>query len=109
MQLQPSSSQIPEFSCRLRCSVANSAEPAVYVPLHAVRITISGFSGDDTVRLNVEGFPLIFQLLARMSAGLVITKATTSFQLWVVQGFLDAKCHEGGYDVSLPLLQDKAW
>ena len=29
MQLQPSSSQIPEFACIFRCSVAKAAEPAV--------------------------------------------------------------------------------
>ena len=29
MQLQPSSSQIPEFACIFRCSVAKAAAPAV--------------------------------------------------------------------------------
>ena len=41
MQLQPRSSQIPEFSCTLRRSVANAAEPAVCPASE----TMSGFSG----------------------------------------------------------------
>ena len=44
MQLQPSSSQIPEFACIFRCSVAKAAAPAVCPALE----TMSGFSGDDT-------------------------------------------------------------
>ena len=64
MQLQPSSSQIPEFSCIFRCSGAKAAEPDV-CPASA------GFSGDDvTDRSNAAGLPLKLQLLTRMSAGL---------------------------------------
>ena len=55
---------------------------------------MSGFSGDDPERSNAAGFPLMPQLLTRMSAGLdqsflATTKATARFQLRVVQGFLE--------------------
>ena len=66
MQHQPSSSQIPEFSCILRCCVANAAEPAVCPTSE----TMSGFSRDDTERSNAAGLPLKPQLLSRMSTGL---------------------------------------
>ena len=64
MQLQPSSSQIPEFFCSLCCSVAKAAEPVVCPASE----TMSGFSGDDTDRSNAAGLPLKPQLLTRMSA-----------------------------------------
>ena len=64
--MQNSSSQIPKFSCILRCSVANAAEPAVCPTSE----TMSGFSRDDTERSNAAGLPLKPQLLTRMSAGL---------------------------------------
>ena len=66
MQLQPSSSQIPEFACIFRCSVAKAAEPAVCLASE----TMSGFSGDDTDKSNAAGLPLMPQLLTSMSAGL---------------------------------------
>ena len=50
MQLQPSSSQIPEFACIVRCSVAKAAEPAVCPASE----TMSGFSGDDTDKSNAK-------------------------------------------------------
>ena len=65
-QLQPSSSQIPEFACIFRCSVAKAAEPAVCPASE----TMSGFSGDDTDRSNAAGLPLMPQLLTSISAGL---------------------------------------
>ena len=54
MLLQPSSSQIPEFACIFRCSVAKAAEPAMCPASE----TMSGFSGDDTDRSNAAGLPL---------------------------------------------------
>ena len=66
MQLQPSFSQIPEFACIFRCSVAKAAAPAVCPASE----TMSGFSGDDTDRSNAAGLSLKPQLLTRMSAGL---------------------------------------
>ena len=63
MQLQPSSSQIPEFACIFRCSVAKAA-------VCPASETMSGFSGDDTGRSNAAGLPLMPQLLTSMSAGL---------------------------------------
>ena len=80
----PSSSQIPEFACIFRCSVAKAAAPAVCPASE----TMSGFSGDDTDRSNAAGLPLKPRLLTRMSAGsrlfLVMSKTTASFQLRVV-------------------------
>ena len=56
MQLQPSSSQLPEFACTFLCSVAKTVAPAV--------------CPDYTDRSNALGRPLKPQLLTRMSAGL---------------------------------------
>ena len=56
MQLQPITSQIPEFACTFRCSVAKAVASAV--------------CPDDTDRSNAAGMPLKPQLLTRMSAGL---------------------------------------
>ena len=59
IQLQPSSSQILEFSRSY--SVVAAAEPASE--------KISGFSEEDMERSKAAGLPLMHQLLTKMSAG----------------------------------------
>ena len=54
MQLQPSYSQIPEFACIFRCSMAKPAEPAVCPALE----TMSGFRGDDTDKVKRSRFAI---------------------------------------------------
>ena len=67
MQLQPSSSQIPEFACIFRCSVAKAAEPAVCPASELCQVLAETTQISRTQR---AGLPLMPQLLTSMSAGL---------------------------------------